>query len=599
MCYNEEENKKKEGESMTYREKIEAIQKKLQEQKISAYVVPTADYHQSEYVGEYFKVREFLSGFTGSAALLLILQDSAYLWTDGRYYVQAERELEGSGIVLMKQGSPGVPNYISFLGEKLSKGSTIALDYRVSLTQNILDLQERFVCLHLPDLVESLWEERPAFPSGKIFIYDEKYHGEASPSKIAKIRENLSKRKLDYQVLSSLDDIAWLYNLRGKDIANNPVFLSYALLSKTEAILYCKEEKLETEVKHYLEEQGILWKEYHEIFTDLSKLQGKVALDFNLTSYALYDAITEKENIINTKPYTVLLKSQKNELELSNTRKIHIQDGVAITKFMYWLKKEFPKGLLTEVSAQEYLQSLRAKHPHYQEDSFHTISAFGANAAMMHYRADEENPVPLREGLFLVDSGGQYLEGTTDITRTFALGEVEEIQKKHFTFVLQGMIELSRAKFLYGCTGTNLDVLARQFVWQAGIDYKCGTGHGIGHFLGVHEGPQGIRMQYNPQVLEKNMIVTNEPGIYIASSHGIRIENELIVKLWKETEHGKFMQFETLTYAPIDRDAILASLLSEEQKTWLNHYHQEVFEKISPFLEQEEKLWLAEYTKAI
>lgn len=583
---------------MTYREKINFVQQEMKRLEIGAYIVPTADYHQSEYVGEYFKTRHFLSGFTGSAGTLVILEEEAYLWTDGRYHIQAEKQLEGSGIQVVKYGLPKVPNYIEFLKEQLEAEKKIGMDSKVFLAKDALDLNTKFHCIDVGDLSEKIWRNRPILSKKKIFILEERYHGESSLHKIEKIREDLRKHNLNYQVLSTLDDIAWLFNLRGKDIANNPFFLAFACIGLKESIFYCSAEKMTEEVYSYFEEIGVSWREYFAIFKDLESFEGNIAVDTANISYALYEKM-KKEEIIPHKPYSNYLKAIKNEIEIENTKKIHIQDGVAITKFMYWLKQTHKKEKITEVSAQTYLGSLRARLPHYQEDSFPTISAFGENAAMMHYQASCNHSVLLGEGLFLVDSGGQYYQGTTDITRTFALGKIPLEQKRHFTFVLKGMIDLSKVKFLYGATGTNLDVLARQHVWNVGIDYKCGTGHGVGHFLGVHEGPHGIRFQYNPQVLEENMIVTNEPGIYIVNSHGIRIENELLIRKFLETEHGKFLQFETITFAPIDLDAVVVELLSVEEREWLNEYHQTVYDKVSPFLTVEERKWLEVYTRAI
>lgn len=585
---------------MKNQEKIGWVQSKMKDSDIAAYIVPTADYHQSEYLGEYFKARAFLSGFTGSAGTLVILSEEAYLWTDGRYYVQAEKQLEGSGIHLMKQGMPGIPNYIEFLRGKFAKKEKIGMDMKVFVTSDILKLQKDFECKDVGDLTIEIWKDRPNLPKDTIFIHEEKYHGEASPLKIAKIREDLSQHSLDYQLIATLDDIAWIFNLRGKDIEDNPVFLSFALISQEDVVLYCDKEKISDTVASYLREIGVEWKEYFAIFEDLSKLEGRIGMEFESSSYALYSSILEKKNIVNHQPKSSFLKTIKTEVELENTRKIHILDGVAVTKFMYWLKHQYSKEKITEYSAEKYLDSLRAQIEHFQELSFHTIAGFGANAAMMHYQASPKKEVVLKEGtLFLVDSGGQYLEGTTDITRTFALGEVPEEQKRHFTLTLKGMIDLSKAKFMHGATGTNLDILARQHLWNIGIDYKCGTGHGVGHFLGVHDGLHGIRFQYNAQRLEENMVVTNEPGVYIVGSHGIRIENELVVRPYLETEHGKFLQFETITFAPIDLDAILPELLSVEEKEWLNQYHKDVYTKISPFLNEKEKEWLKIYTRSI
>ena len=416
--------------------------------------------------------------------------------------------------------------------------------------------------------------------------------------KVKEIRVALKEKGADYNIISSLDDIAWIYNFRGDDVQHNPVALSFTVISEKKASLYIDKNKLNEEAKKYFKDNKVEVKGYFEFFEDIKKLKGNILVDFNKISYAIYEAITKNELINSMNPSTYL-KAHKNETEIANTKDIHIQDGVAIVKFMYWLKNNYKKENITEFSAEEKINSLREKIEGYIDLSFSTISAFGKNAAMMHYSAPEKNSAKIEDGVYLLDSGGTYLKGTTDITRTFFLGKVGKQEKTDNTLVLKGMLALSRAKFLFGATGTNLDVLARQFLWNVGIDYKCGTGHGVGHILNVHEGPHGIRFQYNPQRLEIGMIVTNEPGAYIEGSHGIRIENELLVKEACETEHGKFLEFETITYAPIDLDGIVKTLLTKEEKQQLNEYHSEVYEKLSPYLNKKEKEFLKEYTKSI
>lgn len=579
--------------------RIEAARKSMKKHKVDAYIVTSSDYHQSEYIGEYFQGREYLSGFTGSAGILVIFNDEACLWTDGRYFIQAENQLKGSEVKLFKQGNPGVPTYKEYIVSKLAENSKIGIDAKILLSSDVNEIlsKKKFKIVDF-DLLAEVWKKRPALAAEKIFILEDKYTGKSYKEKVKEIRASLKEKNADYNIISSLDDIAWIYNFRGDDVQHNPVGLSFTVISEKKASLYINEDKLTKEAKKYFKDNKVEIKGYFEFFEDIKKLKGNILVDFNKTSYAIYEAIS-KNNLINSMNPSTYLKSHKNKTEIANTKEIHVQDGVAIVKFMYWLKNNYKKGNITEFSAEEKINSLREKIEGYIDLSFHTISAFGKNAAMMHYSAPEKNSTKIEDGVYLLDSGGTYLKGTTDITRTFFLGKVGKQEKIDNTLVLKGMLALSRAKFLFGATGTNLDILARQFLWNAGIDYKCGTGHGVGHILNVHEGPHGIRFQYNPQRLEVGMIVTNEPGAYIEGSHGIRIENELLVKEACETEHGKFLEFETITYAPIDLDGIVKSLLTKEEKEQLNTYHKEVYEKLKPYLTKAEQVFLKEYTKEI
>jgi len=579
--------------------RIEAARKSMKKHKVDAYIVTSSDYHQSEYIGGYFQGREYLSGFTGSAGILVIFNDEACLWTDGRYHIQAENQLKGSKIKLFKQGNIGVPTYKEYIISKLAENSKIGIDAKILLSSDINEIlsKKKFKIVDF-DLLAEVWKKRPDLAAEKIFILEDKYTGKSYKEKVKEIRASLKEKNADYNIISSLDDIAWIYNFRGDDVQHNPVGLSFTVISEKKASLYINEDKLTKEAKKYFKDNKVEIKGYFEFFEDIKKLKGNILVDFNKTSYAIYEAIS-KNNLINSMNPSTYLKSHKNETEIANTKEIHVQDGVAIVKFMYWLKNNYKKGNITEFSAEEKINSLREKIEGYIDLSFHTISAFGKNAAMMHYSAPEKNSTKIEDGVYLLDSGGTYLKGTTDITRTFFLGKVGKQEKIDNTLVLKGMLALSRAKFLFGATGTNLDILARQFLWNVGIDYKCGTGHGVGHILNVHEGPHGIRFQYNPQRLEVGMIVTNEPGAYIEGSHGIRIENELLVKEACETEHGQFLEFETITYAPIDLDGIVKSLLTKEEKEQLNTYHKEVYEKLKPYLTKTEQAFLKEYTKEI
>ena len=584
---------------MEINKRIEEARKVMKKYKVDAYIVTSSDYHQSEYIDDYFKGREYLSGFTGSAGVLVIFKDEACLWTDGRYHIQAEKQLKGSEVKLFKQGNLGVPTYKEYIISKLAENSKIGIDAKILLSSDINEIlsKKKYKIVDF-DLLAEIWDKRKKLPDGKIFILEDKYTGKTYKEKVKEIRVALKEKGADYNIISSLDDIAWIYNFRGDDVQHNPVALSFTVISEKKASLYIDKNKLNEEAKKYFKDNKVEVKEYFEFFEDIKKLKGNILVDFNKISYAIYEAITKNELINSMNPSTYL-KAHKNEIEIANTKDIHIQDGVAIVKFMYWLKNNYKKENITEFSAEEKINSLREKIEGYIDLSFHTISAFGKNAAMMHYSAPEKNSTKIEDGVYLLDSGGTYLKGTTDITRTFFLGKVGKQEKIDNTLVLKGMLALSRAKFLFGATGTNLDILARQFLWNVGIDYKCGTGHGVGHILNVHEGPHGIRFQYNPQRLEVGMIVTNEPGAYIEGSHGIRIENELLVKEACETEHGKFLEFETITYAPIDLDGIVKSLLTKEEKEQLNTYHKEVYEKLKPYLTKTEQAFLKEYTKEI
>ena len=584
---------------MEINKRIEEARKVMKKYKVDAYIVTSSDYHQSEYIDDYFKGREYLSGFTGSAGVLVIFKDEACLWTDGRYHIQAEKQLKGSEVKLFKQGNLGVPTYKEYIISKLAENSKIGIDAKILLSSDVNEIlsKKKYKIVDF-DLLAEIWDKRKKLPDGKIFILEDKYTGKTYKEKVKEIRVALKEKGADYNIISSLDDIAWIYNFRGDDVQHNPVALSFTVISEKKASLYIDKNKLNEEAKKYFKDNKVEVKEYFEFFEDIKKIKGNILVDFNKISYAIYEAIT-KNKLINSMNPSTYLKAHKNEIEIANTKDIHIQDGVAIVKFMYWLKNNYKKENITEFSAEEKINSLREKIEGYIDLSFSTISAFGKNAAMMHYSAPEKNSTKIEDGVYLLDSGGTYLKGTTDITRTFFLGKVGKQKKIDNTLVLKGMLALSRAKFLFGATGTNLDILARQFLWNVGIDYKCGTGHGVGHILNVHEGPHGIRFQYNPQRLEIGMIVTNEPGAYIEGSHGIRIENELLVKEACETEHGKFLEFETITYAPIDLDGIVKTLLTKEEKQQLNEYHSEVYKKLSPYLNKKEKEFLKEYTKSI
>ena len=592
---------------MKITERIAKLKELMKERGIDYYIIPSADYHQSEYVGDYFKGREWISGFTGSAGTVVVTQNEVGLWTDGRYFIQAEKQLQGSGITLFKMGEEGVPTFIQYIVNNIQSGETLGFDGKVLATNTVLDfeakLKDKKVNFNFEfDLVGEIWRDRPSLPASQVFVLEEKFTGESVEKKLTRVRNILEEENCDVNIITSLDDIAWIFNIRGNDVKNNPVNLAYAAITVDKAVLYIGEEKLNSEVEKYLYKNGVEVRDYFEIYEDMERVSNSniIMMDLNKVNYTIFKKLNPEIKVINRSNPSTIMKACKNKVELENLRNSHVKDGVAVTKFMYWLKNSIGKEEITEMSATQKLESFRKEQELYIEPSFDTIAAYESNAAMMHYKSTPETDRRLEaKNLFLVDSGGQYFDGTTDITRTFILGECSEELKKHFTLVLKGMINLSKVKFLYGVTGTNLDILARQALWNIGIDYKCGTGHGVGFLLNVHEGPQGIRVQYNSQVLEEGMNVTNEPGVYIAGSHGIRLENELIVQKAEKTEFGQFMKFETMTYAPLDLDGVIKELLSKEEIEYLNNYHQMVYEKVSPYLTLEEKEWLKEYTRVI
>ena len=594
------------------KQRIENIRDLMKEKNIYAYIVPSSDYHQSEYVGDYFKSREFMSGFTGSAGTLIISMDEAGLWTDGRYFIQAENELKDSGIKLFKMGEEGVPTIEEYLLEKLPKNSTLGFDGRVMSVKEGQSLANKlaFKGINIEykyDLVNDIWEDRCSLPTEKAFLLGTEYSGESFSDKLSRIRAVMKEKKATTHILASLDDIAWLFNIRGRDVKSNPVVLSYAVISIDSVYLFIDKNKIGEDIRAELSKENVQIKGYEEVYEFIKNIDENevVLIDTSKVNYAIYNNIPSNVQKIEERNPSILFKSIKNEIELKNIRNSHIKDGVAFTKFMYWLKNNIGKIEITEISATQKLEEFRREQDKFIEPSFSTIAAYKDHAAMMHYSATEESNYKLEpRDLFLVDSGGQYFDGTTDITRTIALGPIPENVRKDFTNVVRGMIRLSKAKFLYGCRGYNLDILARGPLWEEGIDYKCGTGHGIGFVLNVHEGPNGFRWKVREDIddtciLEEGMVTTNEPGVYVENSHGIRIENEIVVRKAEKNEYGQFMDFEVITFAPIDLDAIDESLMLKDEKVYLNNYHKQVYDKISPYLNEEEKQWLKTYTREI
>lgn len=595
--------------------RIQTLRTKMQTEGIDYYLIPTTDFHNSEYVSDSFKVREYFSGFTGSNGSLLVWQEGAGLWTDGRYFIQAEKELNGSGISLFRMQEEGVPDIAEFLEQHMKAEQALGFDGRVinaaygkTLERRLSDKKVRICCGK--DLAETIWTDRPPLPCKPVFALDDSLTGETLSEKLSWLRETLLTEHADAILLTKLDEIMWLFNIRGGDVECNPVALSYACVTQEKAYLFLQKEA-SAGIGAYLEKASVEIKEYREFFSilkqELHKMQKdgrKVWADSRNSSFSLFRLLQEEAIGILDRPSPIeAKKAVKSERELEWMRKVYLKDSVAVTKFIYWLKQNIGIRKITEVQAAEYLDHLRKAIPEFLELSFPTISAYGANAAMMHYEAVEGSCSELEEkGMLLVDSGGQYLGGTTDVTRTIVLGEISEEIKKQYSAVVAGMLELKNAVFLEGCTGRNLDILARGPLWKCYRDYKCGTGHGVGYILNVHEGPQNIRWKYvqgvDEAVLCEGMVVTDEPGIYIEGSHGIRIENVLAVKQVCKNADGTFLAFENLTYVPIDSAAVRKEYLSTQQWQAFCDYQREVYEQVSPYLTKEEAKWLKEETSA-
>ncbi len=597
---------------MIVQERIQKLQELMKKQGIQIYIVPTADYHESEYVGEHFKARKFLTGFTGSAGTAVVLQDKACLWTDGRYFIQAARELEGSGIILQKIGEPGVPTIEEFLKQELPDQGVIGFDGR---TVGVAKGQEYAKIAadkggsirYDLDLVNAIWEDRPPLSEKPAFLLDIQYAGETVEDKLGRVQKAMEEEGADVFVVTSLDDIGWLLNIRGNDVEYFPLLLSYAVILKDGVELYADERKFSEEIRTHFRENHVTVHPYEAVYGRMKTFtkEQTVMLDPEQMNYALFSDISEEVPKVQVENPIVLMKCVKNDVEAENIRNAHIKDGIAHTKFMYWLKTNIGKETITELSASAKLEELRGMQEHFMGPSFGPICAYKEHAACAHYSSTPETNVELKtEGLFLTDTGGHYYEGSTDITRTVALGEITEEERKHFTTVVCSMLHLAYARFLQGCTGMTLDYAAREPFWRQGLNYNHGTGHGVGYLGNIHEPPVNFHWKKVPgkskyPALEVNMVITDEPGIYIEGSHGIRIENELMVALGEKNEYGQFMQFEILTFVPIDLDAIDPELMTEQEKKMLNDYHQKVYEKIGPHLTEEEKSWLKKYTRAI
>ena len=597
--------------------KIGQLRARMKELGIDAYLVPTADFHESEYVGEFFKCRHFLTGFNGTAGTAVITMDKAGLWTDGRYFVQAEEQLSGSEIKLYRMGEPEFPTLDEFLEKELPVDGCLGFDGRVVNSelgyglQNLL--QEKNVTINCSkDLVGEIWTSRPAMSCEPIWSLDVKYAGKSTVEKLSDLRDAMKRNKAQIHLMTALDEIAWLFNLRGNDIVNNPVFLSYALITQDEAYLYVQKEaikedtKMGKEVCAALAEAKVQVKEYAEFLQDVAALKNeKILLERKKASFAVCESIDASCRIIDEMNPCATMKAVKNATEIENMRKAHLKDGIAVTKFMYWLKHTIGTYDMTEMTAAHKIEELRAEQGNYIEPSFVTIAAYKENAAMCHYHPSDEVCKKLKpEGLLLVDSGGQYLEGTTDITRTYALGPLTEKEKEYYTIVAAAMLKVSTMKFLHGCRGINLDYTIREAFWKRGLDFAHGTGHGVGYLSNVHERPNGLRWKVVPErqdsaVIEPGMICSDEPGLYFAGDFGTRTENLILCVEDEKNEYGQFLKFEFLTKAPIDLEALDTRFMDDADIERLNTYHKDVYETISPYMNDEEKEWLKHVTREI
>ena len=589
-------------------EKLEQLRKLMQERNFSAYIIPTDDFHSSEYVGSYFKAREYMSGFTGSAGTLVVLPDQAALWTDGRYFLQAAEQLKGSQITLMRSGQPGVFSIEEYLQKHLQEKAVVGFDGR-TVTRRFVNLirektDEKQVTFDgREDLVGKVWEDRPALSKEPVWELDMGYAGKSRVDKIQEVRMEMQEKQADYLLLTALDEIAWLFNLRGNDIAYTPVFLSYLLLTKEQICLFAHEEIFTEELKGKLRQEGVAIKPYDAIEETVQNLSDgkKIWLDSGVVNYRLTESIPESVEILDQSSPVVLMKAVKNQTEMDNMRTAHVKDGVAVTRFIHWLKTNVGRETITEMSAAEKLESLRAQMEGYLEQSFGPIIAYGPHGAIVHYAATEQTNAAMKtESFCLADTGGHYKEGTTDVTRTIVLGTLTEEEKRDYTLVLRGNLALGAAKFLEGVSGQNLDILARQPLWEAGLDYNHGTGHGVGYILGVHEGPQRFHWRTAPGAksvaLKEGMIISDEPGLYLEGKFGVRLENLVLCRKKEKNEYGQFLYLEPLTMVPFDREAILPELMTRSELGWLNAYHKRVYETLAPLMEEEELIWLREMT---
>ena len=587
-------------------ERIAALRAHIAKENIQAFIIPSTDPHLSEYVAPHWQSREWISGFTGSAGTVVVTAKEAGLWTDSRYFLQADRQIEGTGIALYKEMLPETPSIPAFLSSLLQKGDTVGIDGKMFSADEVQHLQRelRQSGIHvksIADPMQLLWSDRPAMPLAPAFVYDTKYTGKSFTEKLSAVRKKMKAAGAESLLLSALDEIAWLLNIRGSDVHCNPVVVSYLLIERYEIHCFIQPQKVTAELASYFKANGISIHGYKEIEDYLSNTHAEsILVNPVKTNYAIYSAICPACRIINGTSPIALLKAVRNEQEIIGIHAAMQRDGIALVRFLKWLEEAVPAGRETEISVDRKLHEFRAAQPLYMGESFDTIAGYKEHGAIIHYEATPETDVALKpEGFLLLDSGAQYLDGTTDITRTIALGNLTEEEKLDYTLILKGHIALAMAVFPEGTRGAQLDVLARMPIWKERMNYLHGTGHGVGHFLNVHEGPQSIRMNENPVALQPGMVTSNEPGVYKAGSHGIRTENLVLTVPAGEGMFGKYLKFETLTLCPICRKGIIKELLTAEEIGWLNDYHRTVYEKLSPDLNNDEREWLKEACKAV
>ena len=586
---------------MNINQRLEELREVMRREHLAAFIFPSTDPHQGEYVPDHWKGREFISGFNGSAGTAVVTMSSAALWTDSRYFLAAAEQLKGTDFQLMKLKMEDTPTIAEWIGKECGAGSEVALDGMVNATGSVRELiadlrKQGGITLRTNlDPLAQIWQDRPPIPMNPVEIYPLTYAGEATHVKIGRIRQTLRQLHADGMLMAALDDIAWTLNLRGSYVHCNPVFVSYLLISSTAVTLYINKEKLTPEIINYLKGEGVGVDAYENVQKGLkSYFEYNILLDPNEVNYTLFKAVTRE--VVEAESPVKRMKTVKNDTEIAGFRSAMLKDGIAMTKFLCWLSGYIGKpeiSELTEIGIDQKLTSLRAEQPLYRDVSFDTIAGYGSHAAIVHYEATPETDIPLQpKGMLLLDSGAQYLDGTTDITRTIALGPLTDQEKQIYTLVLKGHIQIELCKFPSGASGTQIDILARKDMWREGMNYLHGTGHGVGSYLNVHEGPHQIRMEWKPAPLVAGMTITDEPGIYLAGKFGVRIENTLLIIPYMETEFGKFLQFESLTLCPIDKKPIIKEMLLPEEITWLNDYHHRVYEVLSPRLDEGENEWL-------
>lgn len=590
---------------MTVNQRIEALREVMKREHLAAFIFPSTDPHQGEYVPDHWKGREFISGFNGSAGTAVVTMTSAALWTDSRYFIAAEEQLRGTEFQLMKLKMPGTPTIAEWIGKECAAGAEVALDGWCSSVNAVKELiadlrQQGGITLRTNlDPLAQIWTDRPVIPEHVVEIFPLQYAGESCHEKIVRIRQALRQKHADGMLMSALDDIAWTLNLRGTDVHCNPVFVAYLLISSKAVTLYINKVKLTPEVETYLKAEGVGVAPYEAVAKGLKDyFEYNILLDPDEVNYTLYKQVTRE--IVEVESPVKRMKTVKNATEIEGFKSAMLKDGIAMAKFLCWLKPAVEAGGQTEISIDQKLTSLRAEQPLYRDISFDTIAGYQAHGAIVHYEATPDTDIPLKpEGFLLLDSGAQYLDGTTDITRTITLGPLTEEQKRIYTLVLKGHIQIELCKFPSGASGTQIDILAREAMWREGLNYLHGTGHGVGTYLNVHEGPHQFRMEWKPAPLVAGMTITDEPGIYLEGKFGVRIENTLLITPYKETQFGEFLQFESLTLCPIDTTPIVKEMLLDEEIAWLNQYHQHVFETLSPHLTAEEVAWLKNACAAI